>query len=94
MKGLQSPAALVAQFLHFLPVEGWRIGIFQGELMRALAYSLECGLHLLLILMVAIRHQPGDGLSVAGNHDLLTVFHAVEQRSQRILGLESPHLLR
>jgi hypothetical protein len=36
----------------------------------------------------SIGHEPGDGLTMPGNHDLLAALHAIQQTAKGIFGFE------
>jgi hypothetical protein len=45
----RSPAAFVAQLLHFFPIEGRATWIFSGQLSSAFPQLLKCRLNLILV---------------------------------------------
>src|ERR1700692_287922 len=84
--------AFVAELLHLIPIERWHPRIVPGQFFCPVSYPLKRCRHLIPILPDGIGQQSSDWLSMPGDYDFLSLFHPVEQGSERILRLEGSNL--
>src|SRR5258708_18841455 len=85
---LRSRAAFVPQLLDLFPVEGRASGIVPRQLSSPFAQPLERCPRFILISAASIGHEPGYGLAMPRDNDLLAVFYSVKQTPTRVLSLK------